>query len=124
MLRGERGDGRGVDAAAEEDAERHVGHESALNGAFESGADLFAERMKIQIRCEDAEQRLSDDPSAGVKLAEVAPSFLVSLEGERTSRDDFRELRIGLHDELPPARCLQLATREIEDERMPAGHAW
>ena len=45
VLRGERGDGGGVDAAAEEDAERHVGHEPALDGALERGAEFFAERL-------------------------------------------------------------------------------
>ena len=42
VLRGERGDGGAVDAAAEEDAERDVGHEPALDRALERARSLFA----------------------------------------------------------------------------------
>ena len=41
VLRGERGDGGGIDAAAQKDAERHVGHEPALHRALELCTNLF-----------------------------------------------------------------------------------
>ena len=90
VARGEGGDGGRVDPAAEENSDRHIGDETALDGGVEAGAEFFAPRFFRVVRDFGADERFDD----------VVPVFfearredrIIEIEGERVAPGEFEDV--------------------------------